>query len=150
MSVVISYIKACTFSMTGLVILFYVLTNAASVGSNFWLAHWSNEESASSEKGTDMSVFCTSCTAYIGPYTCLYLKQVLTFIGIALIQPLEYSFLTLFMFTMSMSRILTEFKIYTLCIQWYVPGYLRSTGFLTGYICPAGCICSRIGWDICL
>ena len=51
---VIAYIKACTFSMTGLVALFYVLTNGASVGSNFWLAHWSNQESASRETGTEM------------------------------------------------------------------------------------------------
>ena len=53
---VISYIRACTFSMTGLVVLFYVLTNAASVGSNFWLAHWSNQESSSAESSTDMYV----------------------------------------------------------------------------------------------
>lgn len=64
MSVVISYLKACTFSMTGLVILFNVLTNASSVGSNFWLAHWSNEESASSGEGTDMLVYCIACYVF--------------------------------------------------------------------------------------
>ena len=81
MSVVISYLKACTFSMTGLVILFNVLTNASSVGSNFWLAHWSNEESASSGRGTDMLVYCIDCIAYsticmfvfaAGAYICLH------------------------------------------------------------------------------
>ena len=56
MSVVLTYIRACTFSMTGLVILFYVLTNASSVGSNYWLAIWSNEESSSSNSSTDMYV----------------------------------------------------------------------------------------------
>ena len=61
----IAYMKACTFSMTGLVILFYILTNASSVGSNFWLAHWSNQESAAGSTSTDVYVLiiltCTCC-----------------------------------------------------------------------------------------
>ena len=54
MSVVVAYMKACTFSVTGLVVLFYVFTNGSSVGSNFWLAHWSNQESAAKSSSTDM------------------------------------------------------------------------------------------------
>ena len=60
LSVVIAYMKACTFSVTGLVTLFYVLTNGSSVGSNFWLAHWSNQESSAGSSSTDMYV--TQCT----------------------------------------------------------------------------------------
>ena len=54
LSVVITYIKACTFSMTGMVILFSTLSNGSSVGSNFWLAHWSNQESSFAENSTDV------------------------------------------------------------------------------------------------
>ncbi len=45
MSVLFAYAKACTYTMTLLVIVFNILTNGAAVGQNFWLAHWSNQES---------------------------------------------------------------------------------------------------------
>ena len=45
LSVFVTYAKACTYYMTLLVLLFSILTNGAAVGQNFWLAHWSNEES---------------------------------------------------------------------------------------------------------
>ena len=44
LSVIFSYIKACTWIMSGLTILFYVITNVVSVAFNFWLAEWSNAE----------------------------------------------------------------------------------------------------------
>ena len=50
MSVFFSYAKACTYYMTVLVILFNILTNGAAVGQNFWLAHWSNQESDNTTK----------------------------------------------------------------------------------------------------
>ena len=45
-SVLLAYLKACTWVMSGLTILLYILTTSASVGSNFWLAEWSNAEGA--------------------------------------------------------------------------------------------------------
>lgn len=44
MSIFFDYAKACTYVVTALVIIFNVLTNGASVGSNFWLAYWSEQE----------------------------------------------------------------------------------------------------------
>ena len=45
LSVFFDYAKACTYFMTSLVIFFNVITNGLSIGSNFWLAHWSGQES---------------------------------------------------------------------------------------------------------
>ncbi len=41
-SVIFSYVRACTYLMSGLTVLFYTLTNSVAVGSNFWLVEWSN------------------------------------------------------------------------------------------------------------
>ena len=53
-SVIMAYFKACTYSMTFLLILFYILTNAASIGSSFWLATYSDSQTPNSTK--NMSV----------------------------------------------------------------------------------------------
>ena len=45
-SVLLAYLKACTWIMSGITVLLYILTNSASVGANFWLAEWSNAEGA--------------------------------------------------------------------------------------------------------
>ena len=44
LSVFITYVKACTYYMILTVLFFYFLSNVAAVGSNFWLAHWTNVE----------------------------------------------------------------------------------------------------------
>ena len=44
LSVLFSYIRACTFLVTFLVLVFNILSNGTSVGSNFWLAQWSNQQ----------------------------------------------------------------------------------------------------------
>ena len=51
-SVLITYCKACTYLMTALMLLFNVLQNGASVGTNFWLAAWSNANTANSNVTT--------------------------------------------------------------------------------------------------
>lgn len=53
-----SYIKACTIFLTLLMILFYVLSTGASVGTNFWLAHWSNEEANPNNSARLYVIFC--------------------------------------------------------------------------------------------
>ena len=42
----VTYIKACTYYISMLVLLFIFLSNAASLGSNFWLANYSNQNDA--------------------------------------------------------------------------------------------------------
>ena len=42
LSVLKSYIQSCTYYMSFLITLFYMLSSGAAVGQNVWLAHWSN------------------------------------------------------------------------------------------------------------
>ncbi len=49
LSVFLTYFKACTYPMTLLLIVFYILSNVASVGSNFWLSTYSDSQ-ASTDK----------------------------------------------------------------------------------------------------
>ena len=52
LSILVTYCKACTWTMTVVTLLLYVFTNVSSVGSNFWLAAWSNaEDRAKLEEG---------------------------------------------------------------------------------------------------
>ena len=44
LSILLAYCRACTWAMTGVVLLMFLFTNMASVGGNFWLATWSNAE----------------------------------------------------------------------------------------------------------
>ncbi len=57
-SVIKSYIKACTWVMSVLVFLFYGLSNALSVSSNFWLAEWSNAEGNFNKTNFTAITFC--------------------------------------------------------------------------------------------
>lgn len=42
MSVILAYIRACTYPLTLITVFLYLMANAASLASNFWLADWSN------------------------------------------------------------------------------------------------------------
>ena len=42
MSVMLAYIRACTYPLSILTIILYLMANGASLASNFWLADWSN------------------------------------------------------------------------------------------------------------
>ena len=69
-AVILAYCRACTYLMTFLTLLFYVLTNGASVASNFWLAEWSNaegnEHTSETHNGTSF-VKVTACDKQNGP-----------------------------------------------------------------------------------
>ena len=52
-SILLAYCRACTWPMTLITLLMYMLVNVASVVANFWLASWSNaEENAHMENFT--------------------------------------------------------------------------------------------------
>ena len=44
LSVIWEYIKACTFLMGFLTLIFYIGYNGSSVGADIWLAKWSTDE----------------------------------------------------------------------------------------------------------
>ena len=69
LSVIIAYCRACTWYMSLLTLLLYVLTNGASVASNFWLADWSNAEGniRDSEIKNTTFVKLTACDKDSGP-----------------------------------------------------------------------------------
>ena len=69
LSVILAYCRACTWYMTLITMLFYVLTNGASVASNFWLADWSNAEGNmhTSETKNVTFVKLTACDKDSGP-----------------------------------------------------------------------------------
>ena len=52
MSVLFAYVRACTYPLSLLTILFYLLTNGASLASNFWLADWSNSNTPENRNQT--------------------------------------------------------------------------------------------------
>lgn len=43
-SVVLDYCRACTWPMTIITVVFFVLTHTASISSSFWLVKWSNAQ----------------------------------------------------------------------------------------------------------
>lgn len=71
LSVVIAYCRACTYYMTLLTVLFYVLSQGASVAANIWLSKWSNAEDhyASFNKSAPNATFepTTACDNDHGP-----------------------------------------------------------------------------------
>ncbi|XP_064405656.1 multidrug resistance-associated protein 1-like [Halichondria panicea] len=79
-SVIKSYIKACTWIMSVLVFLFYGLSNALSVSSNFWLAEWSNAEGNFNKTNFTAITFCDhpdhlDVGCYLGIYAGLGFSQ---------------------------------------------------------------------------
>lgn len=44
LSVILSYCRACTWPVATITVLFFVLTQAASIASSFWLAEWSSAQ----------------------------------------------------------------------------------------------------------
>ena len=76
LSVFALYMRSVGLTVSLLIIFFYVLSNAASVGSNFWLSVWSNEGtkarySNSSENDTSED----NRQLYLGVYGALGLAQ---------------------------------------------------------------------------
>ncbi len=55
LTVFITYIKACTYYISFLVLLFVLMSNAASLGSNFWLADYSNQNDEAGQNDTNSS-----------------------------------------------------------------------------------------------
>ena len=47
-TVILTYCRACSWLMTFLTLLFYVLMSGASVAAGYWLAEWSNAEAEGS------------------------------------------------------------------------------------------------------
>ncbi|XP_064405659.1 multidrug resistance-associated protein 1-like [Halichondria panicea] len=78
-AVIVSYIRACTWLMTGLTILFYIATNVASVSSNFWLAEWSNAEGKFNTANFSAVSFCDhpDVGCYLGVYAGVGISQAL-------------------------------------------------------------------------
>ena len=69
-TVTIAYCRACSWLMTLLTLLFYVLTSSASVAAGYWLAEWSNAEGNAligSSAGNSSSSSSTVCDQENGP-----------------------------------------------------------------------------------
>ena len=68
-SVILAYCIACTWYMTLITLFLYVLTNVASVASNFWLADWSNAEGNIRDSELKNTTFAkvTACDNENGP-----------------------------------------------------------------------------------
>ena len=43
-SVLVAYCRACSFILSFLTVLFFILSQASQVATNFWLSEWSNAE----------------------------------------------------------------------------------------------------------
>ena len=59
LSVIWEYIKAVTFLMGFLTVVFIIGYNGCSVGSNIWLAKWSTDEAKAKENMTHSTLVCT-------------------------------------------------------------------------------------------
>lgn len=78
LSVLTAYVKACTYSLTLLVVLFFILNNGASVGSNFWLAHYSNQQGQNNTNATANGTAPSQDLAlFLGVYAGLGFSQAL-------------------------------------------------------------------------
>ena len=44
LSVILAYCRACTWPMTLITVVFFVITHGASIASSFWLVKWSNAQ----------------------------------------------------------------------------------------------------------
>ncbi|XP_042861563.1 multidrug resistance-associated protein 1-like isoform X1 [Penaeus japonicus] len=68
------YIKAIGILSTSMTVLFYVLSQACTVGSNVWLTAWSSESALQNETGQDPAIR----DKYLGVYGALGIGQALT------------------------------------------------------------------------
>ena len=68
-AVIITYCRACSWLMTFLTLLFYVLMSGASVAAGYWLAVWSDAEgnALGSSGGNSSSKLSTVCDQENGP-----------------------------------------------------------------------------------
>lgn len=66
LTVFVTYIKACTYYISFLVLLFVILSNAASLGSNFWLADYSNKNDAAAAANSTGNGTGNSSNATVG------------------------------------------------------------------------------------
>ena len=69
-TIIITYCRACSWLMTFLTLLFYVLTSGASVAAGYWLAEWSDAEEnslGSSGDGNSSSKMSNVCDQENGP-----------------------------------------------------------------------------------
>ena len=58
LSVMVAYIKACTWLMSGLTCFFYIGNSAMLMSANFWLAEWSNAEGRFNATNFSALTFC--------------------------------------------------------------------------------------------
>ena len=58
LSVVVAYLKACTWLMSGLTFFFYVASSVMIISANFWLAEWSNAEGRFNATNFSALTFC--------------------------------------------------------------------------------------------
>ena len=79
LAVIVAYCRACTWYMVVSVILFNILSNVVSIGTNFWLAEWSTSAEnmlklAINENATVSQV--TACDSAGSPvYVCILATQ---------------------------------------------------------------------------
>ena len=66
LSVILAYCRACTWPMTVITVLFFVLAHGASIASNFWLAKWSNAQANVQAYEKNRSVFIQRVTCCDG------------------------------------------------------------------------------------
>lgn len=62
LSVILTYCRASTWSLTVVTLILYSLGQAASIATNFWLSKWSNAQACQQESGMNQSTQVTSCS----------------------------------------------------------------------------------------
>lgn len=58
LAVIKSYVQACTWIMSVLVLFFYAVSSSMSISSNFWLAEWSNANGRFNSSNFSAITFC--------------------------------------------------------------------------------------------
>jgi ABC-type multidrug transport system fused ATPase/permease subunit len=147
MSVLFTYVRACTYPLSLLTILLYLLANGASLASNFWLADWSNSntpenlnQSVTACDGLDSLAQRSGC--YLGVYGALGIMQsfFILFAAFSLALSAIFASRTLhnsmvknilrspmsFFDTTPLGRILNRFSKDTYIIDEVIPRSLRS------------------------
>ncbi|CAI8057972.1 Multidrug resistance-associated protein 1, partial [Geodia barretti] len=147
MSVLFAYVRACTYPLSLLTILFYLLTNGASLASNFWLADWSNSNTPENRNQTvtacdSLNSLAQRSGCYLGVYGALGIIQsfLILFAAFSLALSAIFASRTLhnsmlknilrspmsFFDTTPLGRILNRFSKDTYIIDEVIPRSLRS------------------------
>ena len=71
------YLRSLTWPITAVIVVFYLLQNGASVGSNIWLAKWSDDEIARGRENETNATVVPSVSYYLGIYAVFGVGQAL-------------------------------------------------------------------------